>query len=186
MMRLQYYNGKARRRRGTSELRVRCKMPRCTLGIRSSTPIAYVLGAIVDRGREMRGRGATKRRRESRCQRNARLIAADAVPWPLPTRSPRPTRRAPTWVFATIRSPATMRESPGPAREARSPGRSAPRPVLPPSLRASRRAGSRPRPSPRWGCPGKPKSSWAAPAARAARRASWRSGISSRSLLIVF
>ena len=64
MMRLQYYNGKARRRRGTSELRVRCKMPRCTLGIRSSTPIAYVLGAIVDRGREMRGRGATERRRE--------------------------------------------------------------------------------------------------------------------------
>ena len=53
-----------RRRRGTSELRVRCKMPRCTLGISSSTPIAYVLGAIVDRGREMRGRGATERRHE--------------------------------------------------------------------------------------------------------------------------
>ena len=154
----------------------------CTLGIRSSTAIAYVLGAIVDRGREMRGRGATKRRRESRCQRNARLIAADA--WPPPKRSPRPTRRAPKLVDST--TPRPTREIPGPAREARSPGRSAPRPVLPPSLRASRRAGSRPRPSPRWGCPGKPKSSWAAPAARAARRASWRSGISSRSLLIVF
>ena len=65
MMRLQYYNGKARRRRGTSELHVRCKMPRGALGIRSSTAIAYVLGAIVDRGREMRGSGATERRRES-------------------------------------------------------------------------------------------------------------------------
>ena len=173
-----------RRRRGTSELHVRCKMPRCTRGIRSSTAIAYVLGAIVDRGREMRGRGATKRRRESRCQRNARLIAADA--WPPPTRSPRPTFRAPTWVFATIRSPATW-EIPGPAtRGARSPGRSAPMPVPRPSLPGSRRVGSRPRPSPRWGCPRKQMTVWAAPAARAARRTSWRSGISSRSLLIVF
>ena len=49
----------------------------------------------------MRGRGATERRRESRCQRNARLIAADARPWPFPTRSPRPTRRAPTRGGAT-------------------------------------------------------------------------------------
>ena len=66
----------ARRRRcGTSELRVRCKMPRCALGIRSSTPIAYVLGAIVDRGREMRGRGATERRREiNRCQQTRRSL----------------------------------------------------------------------------------------------------------------
>ena len=161
------------RRRGTSELRVRCKMPRCTLGIRSSTPIAYVLGAIVDRGREMRGRGATKRRRESRCQRNARLIAADA--WPPPTRSPRRMFRAPTWVSATIRSPAT-REIPGPARrEARSPGRSAPRPFPRPRLLGSRRAGSTPRPSPRWGCPWKQMTVWAASEARAARAASWRS-----------
>ena len=155
-------------------MRVYRAPPPAARGISSSAAIAYVLGAIVDRGREMRGRGATERRRESRCQRNARLIAADAVPWPLPTRSPRPTRRAPTWVFATIRSPATMRESPGPAREARSPGRSAPRPSPRPRLLASNRAGSTPRPSPRWGCPAKPKSSWAAPAARAARRASWR------------
>ena len=52
------------RRRGTSELHVRCKMPRCALGIRSSTPIAYVLGAIVDRGGkcedEARRSGAVK------------------------------------------------------------------------------------------------------------------------------
>ena len=178
--------GARRQRRGTSELRVRCKMPRCTLGIRSSTPIAYVLGAIVDRGREMRGRGATKRRRESRCQRNAALIAADARPWPPPTRSLRPRHRAPTWVFATIRSPATW-EIPGPAtRAARSPGRSAPMPVPRPRLLASKRAGSRPRPSPRRGCPRKQMTVGAAPAATAARRASWRSGISSRSLLIVF
>ena len=171
------YSGKARqRRRGTSELHFRCKMPRCTLGIRSSTAIAYVLGAIVDRGREMRGRGATKRRRESRCQRNARLIAADA--WPPPTRSPRPTFRAPTWVFATIRSPAT--------REARSPGRNAPRPFPPPRRLGSKRAGSTPRPSPRWGCPWKQMTVWAASAARAARRASWRTGTASRSFLIVF
>ena len=181
------YSGKARqRRRGTSELHFRCKMPRCTLGIRSSTAIAYVLGAIVDRGREMRGRGATKRRRESRCQRNARLIAADARPWPLPTRLPRPTRRAPTWVFATIRSPATTPESPGPAREARSPGRSAPRPSPRPTRLGSRRAGSTPRPSPRWGCPWKQMSVGAAPAARAARRAFLRTVTASRSLLIVF
>ena len=172
--------------RGTSELHVRCKMPRGALGIRSSTPIAYVLGAIVDRGREMRGRGATKRRRESRCQRNAALIAADARPWPPPTRSLRPRHRAPTWVFATIRSPATW-EIPGPAtRAARSPGRSAPMPVPRPRLLASKRAGSRPRPSPRRGCPRKQMTVGAAPAATAARRASWRSGISSRSLLIVF
>ena len=137
-------------------------------------------------GREMRGRGATKRRRESRCQRNAALIAADARSWPSPTRSPRPTFRAPTWVFATIRSPATTREIPGPAtRGARSPGRSAPRPFPRPRFLGSKRAGSTPRPSPRWGCPAKPKSSWAAPAARAARRASWRSGTASRSFLSV-
>ncbi len=178
------YSGKARqRRRGTSELHFRCKMPRCTLGIRSSTAIAYVLGAIVDRGREMRGRGATKRRRESRCQRNARLIAADA--WPPPTRSPRPTFRAPTWVFATIRSPATW-EIPGPAtRGARSPGRSAPMPVPRPSLPGSRRVGSRPRPSPRWGCPRKQMTVGAAPAARAARRASWQSWTARCSFLSV-
>ena len=170
--------GARRQRRGTSELRVRCKMPRCTLGIRSSTPIAYVLGAIVDRGREMRGRGATERRRESRCQQNARLIAADARPWPPPTRSPRPTRRAPKLVDST--TPRPTREIPGPARRAaRSPGRSAPMPVPRPSLPGSRRVGSRPRPSPRWGSPAKPKSSWAASAARAARRASWRSGTGS-------
>ena len=52
------------RRRGTSDLHVRCKMPRCALGIRSSTPIAYVLGAIVDRGGkcedEARRSGAVK------------------------------------------------------------------------------------------------------------------------------
>ena len=162
----------------------RCKMPRCTLGIRSSTPIAYVLGAIVDRGREMRGRGATERRREIDVK-TAKLIAADAVPWPLPTRSPRPMRRAPKLVDST--TPRPTREIPGPARRAaRSPGRSAPMPFPRPRFRASKRADSTPRPSPRWGCPAKPKTSWAAPAARAARRASWRSGISSRSLLIVF
>ena len=52
------------RRSGTSELRVRCKMPRCALGIRSSTRIAYVLGAIVDGGgrceEEARRSGAVK------------------------------------------------------------------------------------------------------------------------------
>ena len=55
---------RARRDRGTSELRVRCKMPRSTLGIRSSTRIAYVLGAIVDGGgrceEEARQSGAVK------------------------------------------------------------------------------------------------------------------------------
>ena len=159
--------------RGTSELHVRCKMPRCALVTSSSTQIAYVLGAIVDRGgkceEEARPSGAVN----NRCQQTASLIAADA--WPLPTRSPRPTPRAPTWVFATIRSPATTPESPGPARAARSPGRSAPMPVPRPSLPGSRRVGSRPRPSPRWGCPGKQMTVGAAPAARAARRASWRS-----------
>ena len=173
-MRLQYYNGKARRRRGTSELRVRCKMPRCTLGIRSSTPIAYVLGAIVDRGgkceEEARPSGAVN----NRCQQTASLIAADAVPWPLPKRSPRPTRRAPKLVDST--TPRPTREIPGRAtRAARSPGRSAPMPFPRPRFRASKRAGSTPRPSPRWGCPRKPKSSWAASVATAARRASWRS-----------
>ena len=172
------------RRRGTSELHVRCKMPRCALGIRSSTPIAYVLGAIVDRGgkceEEARPSGAVN----NRCQQTASLIAADA--WPPPTRSPRPTRRAPTWVFATIRSPAT-REIPGPAtRGARSPGRSAPTLRPRPTILGSKRACSTPRPSPRWGCPWKQMSVGAAPAARAARRASWQTGISSRSFLIVF
>ena len=172
-----------RRRRGTSELRVRCKMPRCTLGIRSSTPIAYVLGAIVDRGREMRGRGATERRREIDVK-TAKLIAADAVPWPLPTRPPRPMRRAPKLVDST--TPRPTRETQEPAREARSPGRSAPRPSPPPRLPGSKRGGSTPRPWPRWGCPEKQMSVGAAPAATAARRASWRSGTASRSFLSVF
>ena len=68
------------RRRGTSELHVRCKMPRCALGIRSSTPIAYVLGAIVDRGGkcedEARRSGAVKSMSTNRGAHCGRRMAA--------------------------------------------------------------------------------------------------------------
>ena len=65
------------RRRGTSELRVRCKMPRCALGIRSSTAIAYVLGAIVDGGGE--------------CEEETRRSGAVKIDGNKPRRSLRPT-----------------------------------------------------------------------------------------------
>ena len=75
------YSGKARqRRRGTSELHFRCKMPRCTLGIRSSTAIAYVLGAIVDGGgeceEEARPSGAVKSMSTNRVAHCGRRMAA--------------------------------------------------------------------------------------------------------------